>query len=88
MAVRLGAADVAELDAEAVELAMTRSELVRLAITEHLLRRRRLRDPWSALEAEGKLIPATHSLDLTSPLPTLPGPSMSKLLDIDRADSL
>jgi len=33
-------------------------ELVRRAVAEHLMRRRRLTDPWAALAAEGKVIPA------------------------------
>ncbi len=84
MAIRIPRDDAAELDAEALERRTTRSELVRLAVAEHLLRRRRLSDPWAALEAEGKLIPATRTLDLTTPLPTLEGPSLSELLAADR----
>jgi hypothetical protein len=86
MAIRIPQDDAAELDAEARELRITRSELVRVAVAEHLMRRRRLSDPWSALTAEGKLIPATRSLDLTTPLPTLAGPSLSELLAADRSD--
>ena len=78
--------DAAELDAEALELRTTRSELVRQAVAEHLMRRRRLTDPWAALAAEGKVIPATQRLDLTAPLPTLEGPSLSELLATDRAE--
>jgi Ribbon-helix-helix protein, copG family len=84
MAIRIPQEDAAELDAEAIESRTTRSELVRLAVAEHLMRRRRLTDPWSALAAEGKLIPATRTLDLTSPLPVLSGPSLSQLLADDR----
>ena len=84
MAIRIAEEDAAELDAEALELRTTRSELVRKAVTEHLMRRRRLTDPWSVLAAEGKLLPATRSLDLTSPLPTLDGTSLSELLAADR----
>jgi predicted transcriptional regulator len=86
MAIRIPQDDAAELDAEALELRTTRSELVRLAVAEHLVRRRRLSDPWSALAAEGKLIPATRTLDLTTPLPALEGPSLSELLAADRGD--
>ena len=86
MAIRIPKDDAAELDAEALERRTTRSELVRLAVAEHLMRRRRLSDPWSALAAEGKLIPATRSLDLTAPLPTLEGASLSELLAADRGD--
>ncbi len=86
MAIRIAEADAAELDAEALERSTTRSELVRQAVAEHLMRRRRLIDPWSALAAEGKLIPATRTLDLTVPLPTLEGASMSELLAADRAE--
>ncbi len=86
MAIRIPQDDAAELDAEALELQTTRSELVRLAVAEHLVRRRRLSDPWSALMAEGKLVPAARILDLTTPLPILEGPSLSELLAADRGD--
>ena len=86
MAIRIPVDDAAALDAEALERRTTRSELVRIAVAEHLLRRRRLSDPWSALAAEGKLIPATRTLDLAKPLPTLTGPSLSELLADDRGD--
>ncbi len=86
MAIRIAEEDAAELDAEALELRTTRSELVRRAVAEHLMRRRRLTDPWAALAAEGKLIPATQTLDLTAPLPTLEGTSLSELLEADRAE--
>lgn len=85
MAVRIAEADAAALDAEALELRTTRSELVRLAVAEHIMRRRRLTDPWSALVAEGRLIPTTRELDLTSPLPTLHGTALSELLEADRS---
>ena len=84
MAIRIPQEDAAELDVEASERQTTRSELVRLAVAEHLMRRRRLTDPWSVLVGEGKLIPATRTLDLTSPLPALAGPSLTELLADDR----
>jgi hypothetical protein len=84
MAIRIPAEDALELDAEAAEKRTTRSELVRLAVAEHLTRRRHASDPWSVLVLQGEVIPPKRPLDLTTPLPVLSGRSLSDALESER----
>jgi Ribbon-helix-helix protein, copG family len=86
MAIRIPAEDALELDAEAAEKRTTRSELVRLAVAEHIARRRHASDPWAALVLDGSVIPATRELDLSTPLPVMAGRSLSDALEDDRSE--